>query len=148
MNLFTKLIKLRKDKQIVLYPSVKAVYLQITIGSKKYFFKSLDGFDFTPTSLNLIPKKVFQIVSPDYSSFSPLLAPGSEYIPPSSISIQGTIKNKQDNLLFYHYLSYGQFNVGVAGLSQDNHIIWRHNQPVFLSPLFWKDYNVSFLTVF
>lgn len=148
MNVLTKLLKLRKDKQIVFYPSVKAIYLEIILGRKKYFFKTLDGFDFKPISLSLIPKKVLKQTPINFSHLSPILAPGSEYIPPSAISIQGVIENKQDRLLFYHYLSHGQFFVGVAGLNSDNQIIWRHHQPVFLSPPFWQDYQVSFIGVF
>lgn len=147
MNVLKKLVKLdSKTKQVSCFVSAQKPHLLIKLNSKKYFFKSLDGFDFQPVK----PTKLLETASlstPDLTNLSPLLAPGSEYIPPSAIIPEGIVSTKQDKLLFYHYHQNQDIIVGVAGLNSDNKIIWRHHQPVWQSPRSWQDWSIQFLAV-
>jgi predicted GH43/DUF377 family glycosyl hydrolase len=61
------------------------------------------------------------------------LAPASEFMDHSKISMQNAFKTSEGVLLFYHYHNYQAYQVGVAGFSDgdDPHLIWRHHQPVW-----------------
>ena len=148
MNVFKKLVNLdSKFKQITCFQSAQKTHLLFRLKSEKYFFKSLDGFDFKPVTASKLLEQTSQ-TKPDLSGLSPMLAPGSEYIPPSAITPQGIITTKQDRLLFYHYYQDRDIIVGVAGLDDTNKIIWRHHQPVWQSPRVWQNWPIQFLGVF
>lgn len=61
------------------------------------------------------------------------LAPSSEFIDKSKISVQNAFSTPDGVLLFYHYHNYQSFQVGVAGFTHANNpqLIWRHHQPVW-----------------
>jgi predicted GH43/DUF377 family glycosyl hydrolase len=61
------------------------------------------------------------------------LAPASEFIDHSKISMQNAFKTPEGVLLFYHYHNYQAYQVGAAGFSasDDPQLIWRHQQPVW-----------------
>lgn len=145
MNLLSKLINFKKNiKHLDIYQKSSQIVLVITQAGKKNTFVSSDGFDFTlstkkftkpPTSLN-------------YSHLAPILVPGSEYISPQSITVQGIINTPKDKLLFYHYQKDNRFYVGLAGLGANGQLIWRHPKPVWISSDQWQNHQVIFLAVF
>ncbi len=61
------------------------------------------------------------------------LAPASEFIDKSKISVQNAFRTPEGVLLFYHYHNYQSYQVGVAGFTHDDNpqLIWRHHQPVW-----------------
>jgi len=151
MDFINRIFRLKnKDKKVSCYYRAKKVYLLIEVGKKNYYFESLDGFDFKPVLSTKALKKMVLESKPDFGSFTPLLVPGSEYIHPSSIRIEGIVDRKKEGekMLFYHYQQAGDFQVGLVGLNSENQIIWRHHKPIWQSPANWKDFEVHFLNVF
>ncbi len=103
-----------------------------------YSAKSLDGFVFRQYKardfeVKRYPKIRQKMRSFLYDRYFSLLAPGSEFLNQSKLTIQNAFPVPEGVLVFYHYHDKPYYYVGVAAFSKGDapQLIWRHSEPIW-----------------
>lgn len=132
-----------KDKNFFFCRHEGAAYL--TIRSKKtnrvlQVLKSNDGFDFKKNRSKSLFAKTYPKIKEKKAAFlnqryHHLLAPGSEYINPQTLTIENAFATSEGLLIFFHYQNSknNQVEIGVVAFTKEENpsLLWRNSEPVW-----------------